>query len=183
MLGFGLVVGLLLGFVLASSSYKSPPAQEGPVHYDYSRDGTNDAVLHYKQGLVDGAWEDRNLDGDPDIWHAYEEGVITRSQGDENFNGTIDAWYYYSNGLLAKMEMDRNEDDLIELMETYQFGQLIRQEWYTSATSLYRKVFFDRGVKTQEVIDTDSDGTIDTKILFDDFEKPVQTTKIDVEDF
>jgi antitoxin component YwqK of YwqJK toxin-antitoxin module len=171
---------------------------------DFNFDGKVDAWAKYSDGRVARSSTDRDFDGQPDRWTYYRDGVAEREEWDRNGDGKPDAWSYFSAGMTARHEEDQNFDGRVDLWleclhdlpatsrvdtdfngqpdVTYHFsrGVTFRADWVDQHSGkLWKRASFRNGYILEELIDTDRDGTFDTKITYDAFENPIQTVKLE----
>ena len=119
--------------------------------------------------------QDRNFDGKRDNFFFYKNGELDHGMSDDNFDGREETWYFHNQyGLLARVEIDTNLDNQPEIIEYYTNGVLSEKIWYhETSKAIWEKALFTGGVKKEEYIDNDYDGTFDVKIIYNSAERPI----------
>jgi antitoxin component YwqK of YwqJK toxin-antitoxin module len=199
----GIVIGILISAMAFYVYYYREKRFSGVLKDDRNKDSKPDLIYTYKNGAVVMVEEDRNFDGKIDLWLFYKDGSEDRSVSDDDFDGRFDTTFYYKNGVLIRseidtnvhnrpkiieeykngvldrIEIDTNFDDKPEIIEEYRAGVLSAQSWYHELSrSLWKKAYFVGGVKKEEYIDQDYDGTLDIKIIYDLSERPIKTVSL-----
>jgi len=179
----GLIKGILIGFSISAIvflfyDYKQKHLS-GAVEYDLNKDSKPDHFYYYKNGTVVSDEIDRNFDGKIDIWHFYKDGVRDRGESDDDFDRVVDTRYYYNSGILDRVEIDTNHDNKPEIVEYYK-NEIISQKWWYHESSriVWKRVFFVNGIREEEYVDQDFDGTFDVKILDNSAERPIHIVKL-----
>ena len=179
----GLLMGFTIGIFVSAIAFYLYDYREkhfsGVLKYDRNRDLKPDLFYTYKNGTVVSEEEDRNFDGKIDLWIFYKDGNIDRAQSDNNFDGRVDTWYYYKNGVATRVEIDTNFDNKPEIIEECTNGVLSAMSWYhESSRNLWKKAYYVGGIKKEEYIDKDYDGSFDIKIIYDSSERVIRTDSL-----
>jgi antitoxin component YwqK of YwqJK toxin-antitoxin module len=179
----GLLMGIVIGIILSGIAFYIYDYRErhfsGVLKYDKNRDLKPDLLYTYKNGTVVREEQDRNFDGRIDLWVFYKDGSIERAESDDNFDGRVGTWYYYRNGVVTRGEIDANFDNKPEIIEEFTNGVLSAMSWYhESSRNLWKKAYFVGGIKKEEYIDLNYDGTFDIKMLYDSSERAIRTDSL-----
>jgi antitoxin component YwqK of YwqJK toxin-antitoxin module len=193
----GIIIGVLVSAIAFYVYYYREKHFSGVLRDDLNKDSKDDLFYTYKNGVIVRVEEDRNFDGKIDRWDYYKDGTLDRGVSDDDFDGRFDTKVSYKNGVLDRNEMDTNFghkiieqyrygvldrieidtnfDDSPEIIEEYRNGALSAKSWYhESSRNLWKKAYFVGGIKKEEHIDQNYDGTFDTKIIYDSSERPIK---------
>lgn len=169
----GIIVGVLLCLLyqyttrLGTKSY--------PI--DSNRDGRTDENWIYHNGYLVEQTLDRNFDGQLDAWSRFDNtGRRIDYKTDENFDGAIDATALYTQGVLASASMDTDFNGIPDVTYYYKDDVCIRGDWQPNGTNIVTlREVFSHGRLTEELRDTNFDGSFDVSIRFDAFLNPIST--------
>jgi hypothetical protein len=175
----GIIIGVLIsGIVFLVYDYRKKHFS-GVENYDLNKDSKPDLFYVYRDGVIDRIEEDRNFDGKIDRWDFFKDGNVDHGESDDYFDGIVDTLYYYKNGILSRVEIDTNSDKKPGIVEYYSNGVLYEKLWYDeSSRNPWKRALFVGGIKKEEYIDQDYDGTFDIKINYDSSEHPVETRSL-----
>lgn len=198
----GLLKGIIIGVSISAIGFFVYSYREkhfsGVLRYDLNKDSKPDLFYTYKNGVIVRVEEDRNFDGKIDRWDYYKDGTFDHGVSDDDFDGRFDTRFFYKNGVLDRseidtklnhkviehyrygvldrIEIDTNFDNKPEIIEEYRNGAISVKSWYhESSRILWKKAYFAGGMKKEEYIDQNYDGTFDIKIIYDSSERPVKT--------
>ncbi len=179
----GLLKGIIIGVLASAIAFYLYDYKErhfsGVRKYDLNRDSKPDLFYTYKNGVIVRYEEDRNYDGKIDRWEFYKDGTAERGESDDDFDGRVDTRSYYKYELVTRFEIDTNFDNKPEIIEDYTNGVLSAMSWFhESSRNLWKKAYFVGGIKKEEYIDQDYDGTLDIKIIYDSSERPIKTDSL-----
>jgi antitoxin component YwqK of YwqJK toxin-antitoxin module len=175
----GIIIGVLVSAMVFYVYYYREKHFSGVLKYDRNKDSKPDLFYTYKNGVIVKYEEDRNFDGKIDLWVFYKDGSDDHGESDNDFDGRVDTKFYYKNGVLSRVEIDTNFDNKPEIIEEYTNGVLSAMSWYHESTrNLWEKAYFVGGIKKEEYIDQDYDGTFDIKIIYDSSERPIRTVSL-----
>jgi hypothetical protein len=175
----GIIIGVLVSAIAFYVYYYREKHFSGVLRYDLNKDSKTDLVYAYKNGVLARYEEDRNFDGKIDLWVFYKDGSEDRGESDNDFDERVDTRFYYKNGILSRVETDTNFDNKSEIIEDYTNGVLSTMSWYhESSRNLWKKAYFVSGIRREEYIDQNYDGTFDIKIIYDSSERPIKTDSL-----
>lgn len=111
---------------------------------------------------------DRNKDGKVDLIHRFDsKGIISLGESDEDFNGHLETSFRYLHNQWLSTEVDEDADGQIEYAADAIAGVAYSEEWKDAAGRTSKKVVYRNGWPSTVVIDTDGDGTLDTRRYYD----------------
>lgn len=165
----GAAVGLVLGIGGAFLYFRVPTHVAGIDHND-------DRVL-------DERWKsspagtpivmeiDRNFDGAVDfVWNYDVHGQAVSGESDDDFNGTFETQFKVRHGQVYLSEVDTDGDTTPDLKSSSRFGVLTTVEYRTkSSDKPVRIETFRLGKLVSADVDTNRDGTLDRRYLYDGF--------------
>ena len=144
--------------------------------WNHGKPGTS---LHYSDGELRSAEEDRNYDGKPDAWFKYTAGKIRTAEYDNNFDGVPDVWVTYEDRFKYVMRYDTDFDGKPDATDYYVNGIKQRTDWYPGDSPIIeRRELYVHGLLKEKLVDTDGDGYFDLKITYDPYERPISETKV-----
>ena len=178
-----LLVGFVIGVLISVVGFITYDDREkhfsGVEKYDQNKDSKPDLYYYYKKGVIVKSEQDRNFDGKIDFWEFYKDGSRDHGVSDDNFNGIADTWFNFRNELVAQVETDTNSDNKPEIIEYYTNEVLSEESWiHESSRKIWKRALFQSGIKREEYIDQDYDGTFDIKIIYDQSERPFETRSL-----
>jgi Putative prokaryotic signal transducing protein len=138
-------------------------------HYDSDRnnDGVADERYVYdNSGVITESWLDRNLDGRKDQTSTFKAGYLDQYASDDNFDGRFE-YQGQQDGALTLLKMDADGDGFFEYRQTNRFDVIEREEHYGVNGKLARVVSYRDGVAHLSEWDSDGDGVLETKGVFD----------------
>lgn len=134
---------------------------------------------HYVGGQIARMEGDRNYDGKIDAWHRYVAGKLRASTYDNNFDGKPDGWVEYKDPFNFVERIDTDFDRKPDATNFYVNGLKQRTDWHPNDSAIIeRRQIYKNGVLKEELVDTDRNGKFDLKITYDDYERPIERTKI-----
>lgn len=175
----GVIIGILIsgiGFFIYNYKQKH---YSGVITYDLNKDSKPDLFYTYKNGIIIQDEQDRNFDGKSDVWYFYKNALLDEGESDDNFDGIVETSYFFKHGILTQIDIDTNVDDKPEIIEYYTNGIMDEKTWhYGSTMIIWRKALYSGGVKREEHIDQDYDGTFDIEIIYNSSERPIYTRSL-----
>jgi hypothetical protein len=174
----GFAIGLLVGVTAAYGFFRSPVTVDG---IDHNRDGLLDEKWTYSaSGSVVRTEIDRNLDGKPDyIAHYDARGQIEWAEADDDFNGVFETRLRFRWGNVEVSEVDTDGDQFADLITHYTHGVATSSEYIDPSTGLPVRVdYFRLGKLVKAEIDTDRDGRLDKRQLYNGLEEVTATQPI-----
>jgi hypothetical protein len=164
--GLGLfLLGMLVGVGAAYAFHRSPAGSDG---VDHNRDGLLDEKWIYSSsGTVLKNEVDRNLDRKVDYIGRFERSVLESVETDDNFDGVFEGRTRYRHGNAEVSEIDTDGDGFPDLRWYFTNGVQSSAEYLNPSTGLPLRVeTVVLGKVTQADVDTDKDGTLDTRQLY-----------------
>ena len=172
-----LIVGYLVAFAFHRTRPVPPMFEE---REDHNGDHEPDAFFYFTNGVVAKVAVDRNFDGKPDYFEWFEKGIVHRFESDENFDGVIDLKSKCKWGLVATSRADTDFNGIDDLFLTYTNAILQEAIWRpNSSVSAGRIEKYVNGVKSEEWSDTNGDGVLDERVLFDAFGNTIKREPIE----
>jgi len=172
------LAGLLLGGLLIYISFRLPAAENGN---DHNRDGVVDEKWTYSlNGTLLKYEMDRNLDGKIDFRGGYDyRGLMDKAESDDNFDGVFESRTRYQASNAQLSEVDTDADGYPDLRWLYKHGVLTTAEYMDPATGrVLRLEQLSLGKLVSADIDTDKDGVLDTRLIYDKLGAVVATEQI-----
>lgn len=171
------LLGLVAGYFLSSSIYDRS-GYTGKVKKDFNPAGKPGVFGHFVEGKLARVEQDRNYDGTPDAWHKFGGGRIRTAKYDDNFDGKEDTWVTYKDRFNYFVKTDTDYDGKPDATVYFVNDLKQRTDWQPGdSVIIERRQYFDGGVLTEELVDTDRDGIFDLKITYDRYEKPISKSK------
>lgn len=160
------LAGLLVGALGAYAFFHVPVNTDG---LDYNYDGVLDERWTYSaHGAFLGARVDRNLDKKVDyISHTNSRGEVVSAESDDDFDGVFETALRFRAGSVEYSESDTDGDSLPDLKSYFTHGVLSSEEHIEPLTGLPVRVDTYRlGRITSADVDSDGDGTLDTRLTY-----------------
>lgn len=160
------LMGLALGVGATAAFFRSAVTAEG---IDHNRDGLLDERWVYAPsgGLLRAEY-DRNLDGKIDHRAYYDRrGLVESAESDDNFDGAFETQVRFRFGSVETSVADSDGDGYRDLRSNYNSGVIASTEYLNPATGLPLRVeSFTLGKLVKADVDTDKDGSLDTRITY-----------------
>lgn len=175
---YALFGGLLLGIAGSYAFYRSPVTNDG---VDYNRDGLLDEKwTSAPSGKPIKVEIDRNLDLKVDhIAHYDGRGLIKTAESDDNFDEVFETKIRFRAGNAELSETDTDGDGYPDLRSHYENGVLVSTAFINPSTGLPLRVeYFRLGKLSTVEIDSDRDGTLDTRYLHGKLNDVIATESI-----
>jgi hypothetical protein len=169
---------LAIGVGATCAYFRSPVTVDG---IDHNRDGLLDEKYTYApSGTLLKVEIDRNLDRKVDyIAHYDRRGIIDGSESDDNFDGVFETHSTYRDGSVSYSAVDTDGDGYADLGIQYTDGVLASMEYLNPSTGLPLRVEHYKLNKLVDAeVDSDRDGKIDTRYVYDGLGQIVSTEKI-----
>ena len=160
------LLGVAIGVTGALAYFRTPVTDSG---VDYNRDGVLDERWVYApSGATLKSTVDRNLDTRIDyITHFDRQGEADSAEADDDFDGVFETRYRFKNGNVATGEADTDGDGYADFRTTYTHGALDSAEYIDPASGWPLRVERYRlGKLTQDEVDSNRDGTLDTRHFY-----------------
>ena len=174
----GFVLGLAIGVAGAYAYFQSPVKVTG---IDLNGDGILDEKwTHAPSGTVMKSELDRNLDGKIDyIVHFDRHGLLATAESDDNFDGVFETKIRFHLNNIETAEVDTDGDGYRDLVSHYTNGILSSVDFVNPATALNLRVeYYKLGKITMAELDTNKDGTLDTRYFYNVLGEISATEKI-----
>ena len=162
----GVVIGLVLGVAATYAAYRAPLRQDG---VDYNGDGQLDERWTYSANGMPLKYEiDRNLDGKIDYVATYDaRGFMDSAEADDNFDGVFESHQWLHHGSIQMSATDTDGDGYPDLRTNYNHGVTDSVEFIHPASGKPLRVeHYALGVLKHADIDSDRDGTLDTRLRY-----------------
>lgn len=162
----GLVIGLVVGVAATYAAYRAPARQDG---IDYNGDGQLDERWTYSaNGMPLKTEIDRNLDGKIDYIATFNaRGHIESAESDDDFDGVFETHQWLRNGSVQMTATDTDGDGYPDMRTNYNHGVADSVEFINPATGKPLRVeHYTLGVLKHADIDSDRDGTLDTRLRY-----------------
>lgn len=160
------LLGVAIGVTGAFAYFRTPATDSG---VDYNRDGVLDERWVYApSGATLKSTMDRNLDSRIDyISHFDHQGEIDTAEADDDFDGVFETRYRFKNGSTVTGESDTDGDGYADFRTTFTHGVLDSAEYIDPASGWPLRVERYRLSKlTQAEVDSNRDGTLDTRHFY-----------------
>jgi Putative prokaryotic signal transducing protein len=174
-----------LVLLFAVSQFREKQRQrDSTVHRyesDTNGDGKPDRFATYRRGVISSEIFDGNRDGKPDVWREYDSrGTPVRTTEDNNFDGRVDVWFDYQNGDLKSAQFDTDFNGVPDLTVEFKDQLPIRNIWKPNGSKNATRIeILVHGFRTEELVDSDGDGTMDYRIKYDAFANPSEHLPIE----
>ncbi|GLR14743.1 hypothetical protein GCM10007907_35330 [Chitinimonas prasina] len=170
-------LGAFAGAALMALSLRPPVTTDG---IDFNRDGVLEEKWSFSGAALQKVERDRNRDGKMDYASDYDRrGMIDASEQDDDFNGTLETRARYEEGSIVSSERDIDGDSFFEYKEFFEHDVLARTEILHPNTGLPRKIVYYVKLRMDYVeLDTNGDGTMDTRVRYDPDGEPVSREAI-----
>ena len=146
----------------------------GVISGEKDERGTPGRLYHYVDGQVTRMEEDRNYDGKADGWYEIAAGRMRAATMDDNFDGRPDRWITFKTIFDSVEKADTDYDGIPDATIHYVNDLKQSVDWHPKGSPITeRRQFFEHGVLREELIDTDGDGILDQRIMYDSYERPV----------
>jgi len=162
----GLLLGLVIGVGATYAAYRAPATTDG---VDYDRDGLLDEKITYSpNGMPLKLEADRNLDHKIDYVARYNaRGHLESAELDDNFDGVFETKQWLKNGNVEMSLADTDDDGYPDQRSSYTHGVIETTEYINPASGKPVRIeHFVLGVLKFADVDTDMDGTLDTRIKY-----------------
>ncbi len=159
-----LVGGLVLGAAGMYAFVRSPVSTDG---VDYNGDGLLDENWTYSpRGTPVRLEVDRNLDKQIDYVGEYDErGLLKTARTDDNFDGKFETTLTFRNGNIEASRSDSDGDGYPDLTVYFRNGVQDTTEFINPSTGRALRVEqFKLGKIVHADVDSDKDGTLDTRV-------------------
>jgi Putative prokaryotic signal transducing protein len=177
----GGVVGVVVGIGIAVLYFRAPKDAGGIDHND--------------DGVVDERWQsspsgtpirteiDRNFDGAVDlVWNFDRHGHADSGESDDDFDGVFETRFRLRGGQVYLTRVDTDGDSVPDLKSLATFGVLTTVELLDQKSGRPVRVeAFRLGRLVQADVDTDRDGTLDRRYVYDSFGEVAATHNIVVQ--
>jgi hypothetical protein len=163
-------LGILVGGMMHYAWTLGRAKYTGTDSRDLNNDGDPDAWWTYRDGRCVELSLDRNFDGKRDQWTTFEGEHSSSSRADDNFDGKVDQWYTYSNEVLTRWRFDVDRDGEPDGETLCALG-IPTETKYDASNNLgyWKRDVYTNGALRESVIDTNRDGVLDQRVLFDPF--------------
>lgn len=163
----GFAAGLLAGVACTYLFFSTPVRLDG---VDRNHDGVLDEKWNASaSGRMLRSEVDRNLDGKIDLIVEYgNDGLVARDASDDDFNGVFESHGFYRDGIMERADIDTDGDSLPDLRSHFRHGVITSTQYLDPKTGLPLKIeHFALAKVTHAELDSDRDGTLDTRITYD----------------
>jgi len=173
-----LLVGLLAGVSTTYAYFRSPVTVQG---VDFNRDGLLDDKYTYSaSGTLLRVERDRNFDHKVDYIDGYDQrGLIESSDSDDDFDGVFETHTKYRDGNPVHTTIDSDGDGYADVGIQYVDGVAISAEFLNPSTGLPLRVeHYKLSRLLYADVDTDKDGKLDTRYVYDRMHMVVSTERL-----
>lgn len=160
-------LGLGAGMVLMYAGVRAPVRQDG---IDYNRDGVLDETWSFSAtGRAVRTDTDRNLDGKVDLIARHDlRGLIESAESDDDFDGRFETKHRYGMTSVEASESDSDADGYPDVRVNSRHGVVATVEYVQPTSGLPLRVEHYRlGRLVHADLDTDRDGRLETRLVFD----------------
>lgn len=174
----GFIFGLLVGVACSYAYFRSPIHVDG---IDHNGDGIlNERWTYAPSDKLLKSEIDRNLDGKIDyIVRHGQNGVAETAEADDNFDGVFESRNGFRDSNVELSETDTDGDGYRDLRWHYQNGVLSTTEYMNPSTFRPLRVeYFALGKLTMAEVDSDKDGTLETRYTYNPLGEISVTEKI-----
>lgn len=170
-------IGVMIGIVGTYVYFRSPVTENG---IDFDGDGIPDEWYFYKGVRFSESHSDRNLDKTVDLKFYYDHiGLLETMQADDNFDGVFESETKYKNNNPVWTKIDTAGDGFKNQHINYTYGVLDSIVFYNAKTQKKVKIDYFEDIKLQySEIDTDSDGILDSRIDYDEYQNVIKTSQL-----
>jgi len=165
-LALAAMLGLLAGSGLTWSLLRVPALESG---LDHNGDGVIDEHwITSASGTPIESRSDRNFDGRIDyIVHFNGRGQTESIDADDDFDGVFESHFEFSKGNLETASVDTDGDGIADQVSHARFGVVQSTDFIDAHTGLPLRVEHYRlGKLVSADIDSDGDGTLDTRLVY-----------------
>lgn len=165
-LALGLAIGLVVGVAATYAAYRAPVRQDG---IDYNGDGQLDERWTYSANGMPLKYEiDRNLDGKIDYIATYDaRGFMEAAEADDDFDGVFETRQWLRHGSVQMSVTDTDRDGYPDMRTNYNHGVTDSVEFINPASGKPLRIeHYTLGVLKYADIDSDRDGTLDTRVRY-----------------
>ncbi len=173
-----LFIGLAIGVGATYAYFRSPVTVDG---IDHNRDGLLDEKYTYaSSGTLLKAEIDRNLDRKVDyVVHYDRRGIVATAESDDNFDGVFETHATFRDGSIVYSAVDTDGDGYADLGIHYTDGVTTSMEFLNPSTGLPLRIEHYKLNKLVDAeVDSDKDGKVDTRYVYDGLGQVVSTEKI-----
>lgn len=174
----GFLLGLILGIACSYAYFQSPITVDG---IDHNGDGIFDERWTYaSSGKAIKTEVDRNLDGKIDyIIHNDRKGLPETAEADDNFDGVFESRNSFRDSNVELSETDTDGDGYRDLRWRHTNGVLSTAEYVNPSTFRPLRVeYYALGKLNKAEVDSDKDGTLDTRHTYTTLGEISATEKI-----
>ena len=148
---------------------------------DYNFDGQTDSITEYdRNGTATLEKYDNNFDGNYDTFNKYDKtGNLVSAEHDDNFDGKVETKSTLKNQLFKEVTVDTDLDGNINIKMLYEHGVLKTEHIYHPKTQkIVKTQHYDTHSLKSAEYDSDLDGTLDTRYIYDKYEEIKSTEPI-----
>lgn len=174
----GGLIGVVLGVAGAYLYFRVPMNTQG---IDYNGDGILDERWNNSpSGVAISSEIDRNLDRILDIrWRFDSDGFLESGESDDDFDGTFESRTRYRNGQPYLTTTETGENSSVNLRYLYRNGIVTRIEYIDKDSGEPLRIEdYMPGKLVSADVDTDRDGRLDRRYLYDDLNNISSTEEI-----
>lgn len=169
------LIGAALGAGLMWAGLRGPSTQDA---FDYNGDGIPDDRFFYSGNVLERIESDRNRDGKVDLITEYGvDGNAVGSESDNDFDGRMESKTRYLHGQWQSEKSDDDGDGTFEYQGDAISGVVYSQQWLDTQGRVFKRVQYKGNVPVTGEIDTDKDGTLDTRRFYDSTGEITRTEK------
>ena len=171
------LIGLAVGLASLTFYYESPQHADG---IDYDGNGSLDERWTQSRGRMLKTDIDRNRDGQFDYKLLFDaRGLLKTASADDDFDGVFESAQRFNNGNTVSYFSDSNGDGFKEHRQFYQQGVLREIHFLDSNTQRpVKKQFYRLNKMFRAEVDSNRDGSLDTQISYDAYERVVKTSPL-----
>lgn len=164
---FWMFLGIIVGFGSCYAIYRMPTITNG---IDHNGDGILDEKWIESVSGAGVRYEaDRNLDGKVDVIGQYNKrGAMESTESDDDFDNAFETKTQYKDGNLSESDVDTDADGFHDLVIHDTHGIPLSQEYVSPINGKILKIdHFKLGKLVSAEVDTNQDGTLDTRHTYD----------------
>jgi|SRR5688572_22082091 len=176
----GALIGLVIGVGATYAYFRVPTHPEG---IDNNRDGILDERWWYSpSGVLTRTEVDRNFDRSIDYrWYFDREGLAESSESDDDFNGSFETRTKFRDGQAYVSSVDTDADSNGDMKYLFEHGVLIKEEYLgNDSVKPLRVNVYRLGKLVSARVDTDRDGRLDRRYIYDGFGEIASVEEIEV---